>query len=70
MTVKELIEKLEEFDESKDVRLVVENVDLLEARDLVSIDKSNLVADIPSDQRGYIEIELAENNLLEIRGEW
>lgn len=53
MTVKELIEKLEEFDESKDVRLVVENVDLLEARDLADI-----------------EIELAENNLVEIQGEW
>lgn len=48
----------------------LKNVDLLEARDLVDIDKWNLVADIPSDRRGYIEIELAENNLLEIRGEW
>ncbi|WP_438830834.1 hypothetical protein [Streptococcus pluranimalium] len=70
MTVKALIEKLKEFDESKDVRLVVENVDLLEARDLVDVDKWNLVANIPSDRRGYIEIVLAENNLLEIRGEW
>lgn len=70
MTVKELIEKLKEFDESKDVRLVVENVDLLEARDLADIDKWNLVANIPSDRRGYIEIELAENNLVEIQGEW
>ncbi|WP_438477331.1 hypothetical protein [Streptococcus pluranimalium] len=50
--------------------LSLKNVDLLEARDLVDIDKWNLVADIPSDRRGYIEIELAENNLLEIRGEW
>lgn len=47
MTVKEMIEKLKEFDESKDVRLVVENVDLLEARDLVDVDKWNLVANIP-----------------------
>lgn len=53
MTVKELIGKLKEFDESKDVRLVVENVDLLEARELADI-----------------EIELAENNLVEIQGEW
>lgn len=68
MTVKELIEKLQEFDEDRQVRLVIANVDPWDVEDY--IDDKKYVANLPADEDGYIELEIRDNNILEIEGTW
>ncbi|WP_161979881.1 hypothetical protein [Streptococcus sp. S784/96/1] len=68
MKVKELIERLKEFDEDKEVRLVIANVDPDDVFEYIRRD--SYTADLCSDERGYIEFELRENNVLEIEGTW
>lgn len=68
MTVKELIEKLQEFDGDRRVRLVIANVDPWDVEDY--IDEKKYVANLPADVDGYIELEPRDNNILEIEGTW
>lgn len=70
MTNKELIEKLQEFDGDRQIRLVIANVDPWDVRDYVDTNSNSFDATIPADEDGYIEVELRDNNILEIEGTW